>query len=1049
VIASTAGQATARGPRRWFGLAGARLSSLLHLMALAVTLAAAKVILSTAGVALFLAQQGPEQLPLFYVLLAGVSILLSAGLGGVVDRVPRITLGQAAFLGGLLGAASLRVLIALQLPAVYYAVLASAHLYEIVLDIVFWLVVAAFLDVIELKRGTPFIYMALAAGGVAGGTLTSALSPLIATEDLLLALPVLGLIAAAQFGLAKRRLQELPDPHRSEVDTPGALENLRLLPALVAHYPLILLIALNALLLTVLYGLCEYLVFTAYAERFADEAALTRFLALMFAGIQVLEFTLLYVLSRPLLERAGPLARNLVFPLTSLACLSGLAFGQKLPAAIATHLNAEAISNAVFQPVNNANYAALPVRFHGRVRTLADGVFYPSGLALAGIMLLSLQDRLALAQVTYIAIVFALVFILINVGVGALYLPTLIRNLRAGILHFADAAPGRNGPPEVLPEQVGELLRSADPEVRALGLDLAAHLDPAPILAELCRLAPSADRSSRRVLVRLLARAPAAQLPALLDDLLEGDAVPGQLIALQIKLLRGERITAYQEERLAASPSRSVAALAALSGWPGEAAPGLSGPPRPILPWCGDAETAADVIDACAQAGRAELADLLLAVIAAAPPEQQRQGLAALPQIIPGDHPGAAALVRSLLRHSDVRLRAEAVSVLAVVADSPSAMAALADALGDRSRLVRQRAAAALAAKGDRAIPGAAARLRARDPGVVEAAIRTLGRIGSRRAVAVLRALLEPTYRAGLRNLEWLRRLPRGPEHRAWLALELALEDHNRRIVDQVLDVVAALAAEPSLGALRQALAADDQRTRANALEALLASPQRRLVQPILPLLEAIHGDDGALASRPVGAAGRARILAAALESSDPWVRSGAIHAARALKIAPPAAPSQHGSKEAGALPATATELNMDRILPLKRVALFRHLPLDTLLAVSRVLERRPYLAGETILAAGTRWDHFCIVESGSVDLFPAGGAVERLTAPAYFGELILADERIPAPRVVAAGDCVLLRLHRIAFQDLSRDYPDMLMELCKLLASRLRQRDGTPPAPA
>ncbi|MCE3249233.1 MAG: crp 6, partial [Geminicoccaceae bacterium] len=249
-------------------------------MALAITLAAAKVILSTAGVALFLAKEGPAQLPLFYLLLAAVSILLSAGLGGVVDRAPRITLGRAAFVGTLLGAAALRIPIALDLPAVSYAVLASAHLYEIVLDIVFWVVVAAFLDVIELKRGTPLIYMALAAGGVLGGALTSALAPLMPAEDLLLALPILAAIAAAQFGLARRRLEELPDPQRTEADMPGPVDSLRLLPRLVARYPLILLIALNALMLTVLYGLCEYLVFTIYAERYQDEAALTRFLAL-------------------------------------------------------------------------------------------------------------------------------------------------------------------------------------------------------------------------------------------------------------------------------------------------------------------------------------------------------------------------------------------------------------------------------------------------------------------------------------------------------------------------------------------------------------------------------------------------------------------------------------------------------------------------------------------------------------------------------------------------------------------------------------------------
>ncbi|MCC2664349.1 MAG: putative transcriptional regulator [Geminicoccaceae bacterium] len=964
----------------------------------------------------------------------------------MVDRAPRITLGRAAFVGTLLGAAALRIPIALDLPAVSYAVLASAHLYEIVLDIVFWVVVAAFLDVIELKRGTPLIYMALAAGGVLGGALTSALAPLMPAEDLLLALPILAAIAAAQFGLARRRLEELPDPQRTEADMPGPVDSLRLLPRLVARYPLILLIALNALMLTVLYGLCEYLVFTIYAERYQDEAALTRFLALMFAGIQVLELGLLYVLGRPLLERAGPLARNLVFPITSLACLIGFAFGQKLPAAIATHLNAEAISNAIFQPVNNANYAALPLRYQGRVRTLADGVFYPAGLALAGVMLLSLQDRLALAEVTFIAIVFALVFLLLNVGVGALFLPTLLRNLRSGVVHVADLAPDARTPPALLAERIGELLRSADPEARALGLDLAQHLDPAPLLPELRQLAPSADRSSRRSLVRLLARAPAPQLGPLLDELLEGDAAPGQLVALQVKLARRERIAAQQAQRLVASPCCSVAALAVLAH-----APPAATPVAEILRWCADAETAADVIDACAPCGRADLAALLIAVIETAPAEQQRQGLAVLAGLGAGEPAGAAALARSLMGHADPHLRAEAAGVLGAVAETRSDHAALAEALGDRSRLVRQRAVQALAAKGDQATPLAAARLTATDPGVVEAAVRTLGRIGSRRAVAALSTLLEPARRDGIRNLAWLRRLPHGPEHREWLALELALEDHNRRIVDLVLNVATALAGDRSIGDLRHALGAGDQRTRAQALEALLASPQRRLIQPILPLLEALHAP---LTREREAAAGSARILATAIQVSDPWVRSGAIHTARALRAGAepggrraPAAPCQARSPAAGSPPLTATELAMDQVLLLKRVALFRYLPLDTLLAVSQVLERRPYLPGETVLEPGTRWDHFCIVESGAVDLFAAGGTVEHLTAPAHFGELILADEPMPAPRVVAAGEGVLLRLHRIVFQDLSRDHPDMLMELCKLLARRLRQHHGAMPA--
>ena len=57
VSASIIRPASAPGRRRWFGLAGERLTCLLHFMVLAVTLAAAKVMLSTLSVALFLVEE--------------------------------------------------------------------------------------------------------------------------------------------------------------------------------------------------------------------------------------------------------------------------------------------------------------------------------------------------------------------------------------------------------------------------------------------------------------------------------------------------------------------------------------------------------------------------------------------------------------------------------------------------------------------------------------------------------------------------------------------------------------------------------------------------------------------------------------------------------------------------------------------------------------------------------------------------------------------------------------------------------------------------------
>ena len=140
------------------------------------------------------------------------------------------------------------------------------------------------------------------------------------------------------------------------------------------------------------------------------------------------------------------------------------------------------------------------------------------------------------------------------------------------------------------------------------------------------------------------------------------------------------------------------------------------------------------------------------------------------------------------------------------------------------------------------------------------------------------------------RNLGWLRLLPRGPEREAWRALELAIEDHNRRIVSLVLNVLAALGAGRAVAHLRHSLAAADQRTRANALEALLALPQRRLLQPILPLLEASYAVDASVAGpAAVSAAELAAIPAAASRADDRWIRVGAACTASALRLAPAA----------------------------------------------------------------------------------------------------------------------------------------------------------------
>jgi CRP-like cAMP-binding protein len=130
----------------------------------------------------------------------------------------------------------------------------------------------------------------------------------------------------------------------------------------------------------------------------------------------------------------------------------------------------------------------------------------------------------------------------------------------------------------------------------------------------------------------------------------------------------------------------------------------------------------------------------------------------------------------------------------------------------------------------------------------------------------------------------------------------------------------------------------------------------------------------------------------------------------------------------------------MELLLFLKRTPLLSLLPLDTLLALSRILVAESYVAGETVFADGSPGHSLYLVRSGAVDVLKDARLLTRIGSGGYFGEMALVDDAPRSARVVAAEDCTLLRLDRIPFQALTEDYPAMLRELCKLFAANLRE---------
>jgi hypothetical protein len=1028
----------------WLGLGRDRVRIVRRFIGIAITLAAAKVFLNTVGFALFLANEGPSQLPRFYLVLALVAITLSAALGVVVDRLPKLGIARATLVAILMLAGTGKWMIDADVAGAYFVILSSAFIFEIAIEILFWAACAAYLDTMELKRATPLICLAIALGGAFGGLFARTLAWTFSSSDLLLTMLIFAGVALLQFALPAD-IRELPDG-QTEVTSRRRTLRLAGLSQVCSRYPLLVLVGLNALTLTILYGIAEFLILSVYSEHLPEEQELTRFLGSVFALLQACEFLLLASLSRVLLERTSPLLRNLAFPLTSLVCLVYLTFSNKLSAAVITHINAEAASNAVFQPVHNANFLALPLGIQGRARTLAEGVFYPAGLAIAG-AILSSTDRSGAATAEFIAILFALAFILLNVGVGLLFQPTLIASVRSGVVPLADIASRIVGLSAAATDRVRDFLHSPLPGLRLDGIALSRWLGPEHVAGDLLALASHPDGATRRALVKLAIEDRGPWVRRLVDAAFDRDERVA-MVAMQVMLAHHEAPPARQVARLAQSPNPSVEAYAWLliEGADPSAAFGRLGPllhhPR----------VASDVIEGIVAAGREDCAAILVAALPAAPADQQQHGLEFLRLTQAPVSAQAWRVLGRFARHHDLRVRTEAMALLGTCRHR-TALRALSRGLVDWSPRVRRRASQGLAAQGDGAVDFLRQQLLALTRGSAEAAAALSG-MRSKRARRALIGSLQCLRREARDNARILGRFAAVPRLEPWLGLATCARDHEARVVEIAFAVLHGSLQRHVFGHVRDALGSPDRRLRASAFEILAALPRSGIVAEATETLKVLlfEGTFGEQEAEPAARFDGRATLALARGIRDPWLREAArIVEAQTSTASPRPAPMpgpRHTTAN-GSHDMMLDEQDLERVLVLKRISLFRYLSLDTLLAVSRAMQLRQYLPGDVIVSGREQPDHCHLLEAGTVSL-SRGGATELLAAPACLNELVLIGEVTPIGPIVALEPCRVLLLHAVVLQDLSRDYPEILLELCRNLARRIRAAEvaalGTSP---
>lgn len=384
-------------------------------IALSFTLGMSATIGGTLIPSLFLSQVGVQQLPLLYLFSPVIVILASTGIMPLIQRWPTPKLYCFVSLVALLLSLLCQGAIAAGFtPAYYLLLIVSEALPLVTWGVLFWALVPQYFTPLELQWCSPAASFGNSLGSLAGGGLVVLGSIWFSTEYQLWVLPIFYGLHILQILWVDRTQSAIPDTPVEDGDTERWVNSLKQFSDLALAQPIIFYLSWSSFLTWILYYLCDYLSSAVYARSYTEQEHLTRFLGAVNMGSNFLELVLLSVAFPILIQRLGVGAMNLIYPLSNLLCLIGLAMRPGVPAAIALGFSAYSLYQIVAEPLTALNYNAVPPHSAKQVRVMLEGILAPMGSILAGGVLIVLQQFGSFAQVQSVALGVAAIATLVS-----------------------------------------------------------------------------------------------------------------------------------------------------------------------------------------------------------------------------------------------------------------------------------------------------------------------------------------------------------------------------------------------------------------------------------------------------------------------------------------------------------------------------------------------------------------------------------------------------------------------------------------------------------
>jgi len=988
---------------------------------------------------LFLAHAGASAIPVYYMLFAVVAIPLSLGFSSIIDRWPR----HYTLLGMLLLLALVTLVGSIGLGdrvEGYYALYLGVSVLEVLTTGVFFVLFADYFTVTEAKRLSGAVALAMALGALTGGGLVGVLTTVADIQSLLFVSPLL--VAAAAMLVLWVTRRQTPLDEASSAPEVGLLESLRDLPVMAKRYHIVGLMALAVFLNISLQCVMEYQAFSIYAKYYPDENALASFLGIVYAGMGLFGVALVFFVTNPLIPRLGVAQMNLVVPSVNVTTLSMLALSSSLPLGVLAHVNYSPLERNVGTPVFALTYNAVPHRFIGRVRMAIDGVMYPLALAISGLLLKLTENLLSLQEIALVGAGVALLFLLVQWGVGKQYVRGLTQLMSDGAVNLDIAGKGLKVPEHYM-QDIRAMIASRNRDEVTLGLELASRCDLALSVNDFNMALPVVTaKVGRLALASFVAseKARAQEMLWQLVDVSKGIVLVRTLESIAVSGWDTKRDRFFEFKKSEDETLRAITLACSVDEDP--AGVGLS------LAQMSEESVLSAIYVVGRHPFERNRLPLLVQLSTHLSPLVRAEALALATEGAPVANTSLLAWGWRGWADTDGRVRMEAGRLLARTSEESALFKLCEAACRDPLREVRHATLLALGERGACMADILSQRLRISDADIATDLIAGIGMLGATDAESILYSFLaDCVFPDVARNLALSERMP--SNRRGWQALEIVISDNNSRAIRLVLSALSVLGCKRILGLVRTALIIGEPRARSQAIETLSSLAHRRFALPLVPLLEA----GNAIPVRPEFNIANARaLLIEASASTDAYLRAAAVLAWHAefagipdgMASDPSAFVAATVRSQIQGLHGYHKDAVMNRLVFLKSVALFSEMSLDHLLAIDEIMTRESYLPGEAIVREGDVGSKLYIVFRGCVAVRKRGtdaneSELAQLSSGQLFGEMALFDNDRRSATVVAIVETELLSIDRDRFHSLAYQRPEIPMQIAKVLAQRLR----------